>query len=85
VTRALLREMIELTLSEAKVVTLRGQNRNDLTLAVQWVKNNKKLKSTGAIEKDKNDRHVVRIRVKGDKKDAINLIKDRFGSFIIVS
>jgi hypothetical protein len=84
-TELLLREMIELTINEAKVVTLRGQNRNDLVMAIQWVRNNKKLKTAGPIEKDNDNKHVARIHVKGNKKDSLDLIKDRFGSFIIVS
>ena len=84
-TQSLLREMIGLTINEEKVVTLRGQNRSDLDLAIQWVRNNKKLKAAGAIEKGNDNKHVARIRVKGNKKDVLDLIKDRFGSFIIVS
>tara|TARA_Y100000310_G_C20344452_1_gene651351 strand:- start:488 stop:742 length:255 start_codon:yes stop_codon:yes gene_type:complete len=80
-----LREFIEYTLAEAKIVTLRGQNRNDLSMAILWIRNNKKLKSAGAIEKTKNDDYVARIKVKGTKSEASALIKDRFGSFIRVS
>lgn len=80
----LLREMIRSHLTEARYVTLLGQNRSDLDLAILWLKMNRKLRSVGDIRKLDDDTYAVRIRVKGDHKVAANLVRDRFGYFVRV-
>lgn len=77
-----LRETIRRILRESRVITLRAQNRNDLDMARQWVHRNGKLKSTGDIETLDDHIYILRIRAKGNRDEAIDLINDRFGSFI---
>jgi|APSaa5957512576_1039674.scaffolds.fasta_scaffold248720_1 hypothetical protein len=80
----LLRATVREVLQEARVITLRAQNRNDLSMALQWVQSNKKLRSAGDIELLDDKTYIVKIRAKGRPDDAINLINDRFGSFVKV-
>ena len=82
-----LRQYIRLLLFEAKEkkrnLTLTAQNRNDLELALQWLRLNKLIKSGGKIGKS-GDKHKVSISV-SDKARASYMVKDRFGTFIGVS
>ena len=80
----LLRETVREVLREARVITLQAQNHNDLSMALQWVHRNGKLRSAGDIEQIDDKTYLVRVRAKGSPDDVINLVNDRFGSFVKV-
>jgi hypothetical protein len=78
--RNLIKEEVN-KLNEAKYLQLFGYE-TDILLAIQWLKNNKILKSAGKISKTKEKINTARVKIKGDKNSAKMLIKDKFGTFI---
>jgi len=82
-----LKQYIRLLLFEAREkkrkLTLTSQNRSDLGVALQWLRLNKLIRSSGKIRKA-GDKHKVTISV-SDKARASYMVKDRFGTFVGVS
>jgi len=81
-TEELLREVVRGHLREGRYLTLQGQNKLDLDMAIRWVQRNGKLRRVGAIERLPDDTYVTRVQVKGSTEGVANLIKDRFGYFV---
>lgn len=85
-TSKLLREFIRILLiEESKSATLSGQNLDDIGQAINWLKLNGYVKNAGSHSKKKDGKHQVSMKFKGSKKELIDFVKSRFGSFVDVN
>lgn len=78
-----LREFVRNVLSESRYVVVYSPLGSDLEQALFWLKNNKKIKSRGAVHKE-GDFYLVRVNPRGSKRDVEKVINDRFGRFVRV-
>ena len=87
VNEQILREYIRYALlEENKTATLSSQNLSDIGQALHWLKLNKVIKNAGQKSEKKQDgRHHVSLNFKGSKKDLIDMVKARFGSFVDIN
>ena len=69
----------------SKTATIVAPYSTDLMMALRWIQLNKALRGMGAVTFDESRKlYLVKVKLKKTKLDVINLIKDRFGSFIRV-
>ena len=68
-----------------KLLHLHAQNKADITYAIGWLRLNKLLINASQAKLSPSGQYVAQVRVKGAKQKAINVVKDRFGSFVTVT
>ena len=64
--------------------TLSSQNKNDIMIALNWLKLNKVLISASMLKLGDDKRYRTRIKFSGKKSDIVDLVKSKFGSFVDV-